>query len=138
GGLQQNGDLLVLFAHLLSLDSGWRDATIRIKSIASTEMMAQRTERSLDEMLRAARIGAEFEVIRKPEGETIQDIIHAQSAAADVVFLGMKEIEPDEAEEQVERLLDLMGGLQTVLLVRNSGPFRGQLLGVQPASSPLS
>jgi len=138
GGLQQNGDLLVLFAHLLSLDPGWRDATIRIKSIATTEMMAQRTERSLKEMLGAARIGAEFEVIRKPEGERIQDIIHAQSAAADVVFLGMKEIKPGEAEEQVERLLDLMGGLQTVLLVRNSGPFRGQLLGVQPTSSPLS
>ncbi len=50
----------------------------------------------------------------------------------------MKEIKPDEAEEQVERLLELMSGLQTVLLVRNSGPFRGQLLGVQPTSSPLS
>ncbi|MEA2024889.1 MAG: Na-K-Cl cotransporter [Actinomycetota bacterium] len=138
GGLQQNGDLLVLFAHLLSLDPGWRDATINIKSIATTEMMEQRTVRSLDEMIRAARIGAQFEVIRKPENETILDIIHSRSKDADVVFLGLKEVGPDEAEEYVERLLQLMSGLRTVLFVRNAGQFRGQLLGVERSSSNLT
>ncbi|MCJ7781134.1 MAG: hypothetical protein MUQ27_09940, partial [Acidimicrobiia bacterium] len=138
GGLQQNGDLLVLFAHLLSLDPGWRDATINIKSIATTEMMAERTVRSLDEMIRAARIGAQFEVIRKPEGETIQEIIQGRSKDADVVFLGLKEVGPGEADDYVDRLLQLMSGLRTVLLVRNSGQFRGQLLGVERSSAKLS
>ncbi|MFV9672268.1 MAG: Na-K-Cl cotransporter [Acidimicrobiia bacterium] len=138
GGLQQNGDLLVLFAHLLSLDPGWRDATINIKSIATTEMMEERTVRSLDEMIRAARIGAQFEVIRKPEDETILEIIHSRSKDADVVFLGLKEIGPDEAEDYVERLLQLMSGLRTVLFVRNAGQFRGQLLGVERSSANLS
>jgi potassium/chloride transporter 4/5/6 len=137
GGLQQNGDLLVLFAHLLSLDPGWRDATINIKSIATTEMMEERTVRSLDEMIRAARIGAQFEVIRKPEDETILEIIHSQSKDADVVFLGLKEIGPDEAEDYVERLLQLMSGLRTVLFVRNAGQFRGQLLGVERSNTNL-
>ena len=138
GGLQQNGDLLVLFAHLLSLDPGWRDATINIKSIATTEMMAQRTVKSLDEMIKAARIGAQFEVIRKPEDETILEIIHSRSRDADVVFLGLKEVGPNEAEEYVERLLQLMSGLRTVLFVRNAGQFRGQLLGVERSSANLS
>ncbi len=135
GGLQQNGDLLVLFAHLLSLDPGWRDATISIKSIGTTEMVVERTERTLSEMISAARIGATYEVIRKPEGQTIQEIIHDRSKDADVVFLGLKAIEPAEAEAQVDRLLRQMSGLQTVLLVRNSGPFRGQLLGVEPSAA---
>ncbi len=138
GGLQQNGDLLVLFAHLLSLDPGWRDATINIKSIATSEMMEERTVRSLDEMIRAARIGAEFEVIRKPEDETILEIIHSRSKDADVVFLGLKEIGPNEAEDYVERLLQLMSGLRTVLFVRNAGQFRGQLLGVERSSTNLT
>ncbi|MEN8234644.1 MAG: Na-K-Cl cotransporter [Actinomycetota bacterium] len=138
GGLQQNGDLLVLFAHLLSLEPSWRDASVNIKSIATTEMMAQRTEKTLAEMLHAARIGAGFEVIRKPEGSTIQEIIHDRSKDADVVFLGLKAVGPGEAEDYVERLLQLMSGLQTVLLVRNSGPFRGQLLGVERSSANLS
>lgn len=138
GGLQQNGDLLVLFAHLLSLDPRWRDATINIKSIATTEMMAQRTERTLEDMIKAARIGAGFEVIRKPEGETIQEIIRHRSEDADVVFLGLKAIAPGEADDYVERLLSLMSGLRTVLLVRNSGQFRGQLLGVERPGGKLS
>ncbi|MEN8114669.1 MAG: hypothetical protein ABFS21_09800, partial [Actinomycetota bacterium] len=138
GGLQQNGDLLVLFAHLLSLEPSWRDASVNIKSIATSEMMAQRTEKTLSEMLKAARIGAKFEVIRKPEGLTIQEIIHDRSKDADVVFLGLKEIGPGEADDYVERLLQLMSGLRTVLLVRNSGPFRGQLLGVERTSSNLT
>jgi hypothetical protein len=138
GGLQQNGDLLVLFAHLLSLDPGWRDATINIKSIATSEMMEERTVRSLDEMIRAARIGAQFEVIRKPDDETILEIIHSHSKDADVVFLGLKEVGPNEAEDYVERLLQLMSGLRTVLFVRNAGQFRGQLLGVERSSANLS
>ncbi len=128
----------MLFAHLLSLDPGWRDATINIKSIATTEMMAERTVRSLDEMIRAARIGAQFEVIRKPENETILEIIHSRSKDADVVFLGLKEIDTGEAEDYVERLLQLMSGLRTVLFVRNAGQFRGQLLGVEKSSANLS
>jgi hypothetical protein len=89
-------------------------------------------------MIKAARIGAGFEVIRKPEGETIQEIIHRRSEHADVVFLGLKAIDPDEADDYVERLLSLMSGLRTVLLVRNSGPFRGQLLGVERPGTKLS
>jgi len=138
GGMQQNGDLLVLLAHLLSLDPGWRDASINIKSIASTAMMAERTERSLADMIAAARIGARFEVIRKPEGESVQSIIHRRSADADVVFLGLKAVGAGEEEAYVERLLSLMSGLRTVLLVRNSGPFRGQLLGVERPAAKLS
>jgi amino acid transporter len=138
GGLQQNGDLLVLFAHLLSLEPTWRDASVSIKSIATTDMMAQHTERTLAAMLRAARITADFEVIRKPEGATVQAIIHERSQDADVVLLGLKQINDAEAEDYVERLLQLMSGLRTVLLVRNSGPFRGQLLGVERTSAKLT
>ncbi|MEN8240264.1 MAG: Na-K-Cl cotransporter, partial [Actinomycetota bacterium] len=36
GGLKQNGDMLVLFAHLLSLNPTWRNAHIVINSIATS------------------------------------------------------------------------------------------------------
>jgi amino acid transporter len=138
GGLKDNGDLLVLLAHLLSLDPGWRDAEIGIKSIATSDMVAERTERSLRAMIAAARIAASFEVIRKPEGVLIQELITDRSAGANVVFLGLRSIDPEEAERYVDRLLQLMSGLNSVMLVRNAGPFRGQLLGVEPSESPLA
>jgi solute carrier family 12 (potassium/chloride transporter), member 4/6 len=138
GGLRDNGDLLVLLAHLLSLDAGWRDATIGIKSIASTDMVAERTERTLKAMIAAARVGATAEVIRKPDDVSVQELITERSAGADVVFLGLRSIEPDEAERYVERLVNLTSGLGTVILVRSAGPFRGLLLGVEPAETPLA
>ncbi len=138
GGLKDNGDLLVLLAHLLSLDPGWRDAEISIKSIATSDMVAERTERSLRAMIAAARIAASLEVIRKPEGVSVQELITDRSADADVVFLGLRSIAVDEADRYVDRLVQLMSGLRSVMLVRNAGPFRGQLLGVEHGESPLS
>jgi solute carrier family 12 (potassium/chloride transporter), member 4/6 len=138
GGLRDNGDLLVLLAHLLSLDAGWRDATISIKSIASSDMVAERTERTLRAMIGAARVAASSEVILKQDDVSIQELITERSADADVVFLGLRSIEPEEAERYVERLANLTSGLGTVILVRSAGPFRGQLLGVAPEETPLA
>jgi amino acid transporter len=138
GGLKDNGDLLVLLAHLLSLDPGWRDAQISIKSIATSDMVAERTERSLRAMIAAARIAASLEVIRKPEGISVQELITDRSADADVVFLGLRSIDAEEADGYVDRLLQLMSGLRSVMLVRSAGPFRGQLLGVEHGESPLA
>jgi solute carrier family 12 (potassium/chloride transporter), member 4/6 len=138
GGLKDNGDLLVLLAHLLSLDPGWRDAEISIKSIATSDMVAERTERTLRRMIGAARIPASLEVIRMPEDTSVVEVITERSANADMVFLGLRAVAADEADRYVERLLDLMAGLNNVLLVRNAGPFRGQLLGVEPDEAPLA
>ena len=138
GGLKDNGDLLVLLAHLLSLDVGWRDAEISIKSIATSDMVAERTVRSLQAMIAAARIAATLEVIRKPDGVSVQELITDRSANADIVFLGLRAIAPDDARNYVDRLLQLMSGLQNVMLVRSAGPFRGQLLGVEQEESPLA
>ncbi len=137
GGLRDNGDLLVLLAHLLSLDPGWRDAEISIKSIATSDMMAERTERTLAAMVAAARISATMEVIRMPEDVSVQEVITARSSGADMVFLGLRAVSADEADRYVERLLNLMSGLRNVMLVRNAGPFRGQLLGITPEESRL-
>ncbi len=129
GGLQQNGDLMVLLAHLLSLNAEWRRASVTIKSIASSAESAERSREALDRMITAARINAAHEVILKPEDVTVSAVIHAESGQADVVLLGLSDPAPGEEETYAERLARLVEGLPTVLLVRNAGSFRGQLLG---------
>ncbi|MDH3284996.1 MAG: Na-K-Cl cotransporter [Acidobacteriota bacterium] len=128
GGLQQNGDLLLLFAHLLSLNKEWRSATIRVKSIATNEMMLQRTKLTLDKMIKSVRIDARPEVILKPEGTNIQDLIHEESRGADVVLMGIRETAAGQETEYAKRLGELVRGLPTVILVRNAGMFAGELL----------
>ena len=47
GGLKRNGDLMLLLAYLLTRNPDWRNASIRILSIASNELMKGQTERFL-------------------------------------------------------------------------------------------
>ncbi len=128
GGLQANGDMLALFAHLLSLNPPWRDARIEIKNIASTEMMAERNRAMLDDIIRSSRIAAEPSVLLKPHDQNIQELIRRHSAGADVVLMGLR-ANGEDPDRYAQRLDELMAGLPSVILVRSAGDFRGRLLG---------
>ncbi len=129
GGLQHNGDMLVLFAHLISLNPVWRDAEIVIFNIATTDMTAAPNRRLLERITARSRIPARTEVIVKPANRTVQEVIWEHSAAADVVLLGLRESDDDEVDAYAARVAALLEGLPSVLLVRNAGIFRGELLG---------
>ena len=128
GGLKQNGDMLVLFAHLLSLNPTWRNAHIVINSIATSEMMYDVNKDLLVQLTSAARIDATINVILKPEGASVADVISEGSRSADVVLLGLRGTAPGEEAAYTRRMATLVDGLPTVLFVRNAGEFRGQLL----------
>jgi potassium/chloride transporter 4/5/6 len=129
GGLKQNGDMLVLFAHLLSLNPTWRNAHIVINSIATSEMVYDVNKELLEQLTSAARIDATINVILKPEDVAVADVIYRGSRNADVVLLGLRGTEPGEEAAYTRRMAMLVDGLPTVLFVRNAGEFRGQLLG---------
>ncbi len=128
GGLQNNGDLLLLFAHLLSLNPAWRQATVTVKSIASNRMTLESTRRRLQQLIARNRIRAVTDVIELGEGDSVQQVIHRGSADADLVLMGLAECEPGAEEALAERLESLLGPLPSVLFVRASGPFAGRLL----------
>ncbi len=132
GGLQNNGDMLVLFAHLISLNPEWRDARIYIKSIATSRMMLDRNRALLDRLIRSARIRADTDVMLRPADVSVTNLICAESQGADVVLMGLRTVEPGEEEAYARRLAEFVEGLPTVLFVRSAGEFRGRLLGDGP------
>ncbi len=129
GGLQRNGDLMLLLAHLLSRNPEWRRARLRILSVASSPLMKERTEANLARFLPEIRIHAEATVMLRPEGRPIREIIHKQSALADIVFLGLN-IPEDHRQllSYAERLNELAEPLRTVFFVKNSSLFVGKLV----------
>ncbi len=131
GGLRNNGDMLVLFAHLLSLNPEWRDAVISAKSFATSDMMLERNRRLLDQVVRSARIRAKTDVRRKPDGVSVLDLIKQESEEADVVLLGLRSVKRGEEAAYAQRLSEMIDGLPSVLFVRSAGEFRGKLLGDQ-------
>jgi hypothetical protein len=128
GGLQHNGDMMLLLAHLLSLNPEWRDARIVVRSIARTEEEGKAQRHGLADLLAEVRIRAETSVIMKPADRSIADVIHAESADADIVFLGLRHPEAGTEKAYATQLEELARGLNTTVFVRNAGEFAGKLI----------
>jgi len=129
GGLQRNGDLMLLLAYLLTRNSSWRGAKVKVLSLATTEMMEGQTEKFLERLIPQIRIDAEPEVILKPKDVSVAEVIQKESADAEVVFLGLATPEEGEEGKYAERLDALAGDLPTVFFVKNASCFIGGLLG---------
>ncbi len=128
GGLERNGDLLLLLAHLLNSNAEWRGATVEVMSIASSELMKTRTETYLNQLIPEIRIEAEVHVVLKPKEESVTETIHRESANAAAVFLGLQVPEVGDEEAYAERIERLAGDLPVVFFVKNSSLFVGELL----------
>ena len=123
--------MLSLLAHLLSRNAEWRDATITLKSIATTDMMLERNRALLERILRTARIDADYEVMLRAKDTPVIEMIRERSKAADLVLLGLRSVKPGEELEYAARLAEFVQALPSVLFVRSAGEFRGRLLGEQ-------
>ncbi|HSR67024.1 MAG TPA: Na-K-Cl cotransporter [Acidobacteriota bacterium] len=128
GGLERNGDMMLLFAYLLSANPEWSGARISVKVITTNEMTYERAENTLSGLIERNRINARTEIIELPEDQTVQEVIAHKSRQADLVFLGLRDSPLGSEEEYAKRLDSLVQDLPTVILVRAAGPYAGQLL----------
>lgn len=127
-GRENNGDLMLLFAHLVTLASEMRGARIELKTIVEDGPSAEEMRRDMAGMLPSIRIDVEVDVIVRGHGETWHEVIQRVSAGARLVFLGLRFPEPGEEGAYAERLDTLLRQLPDTCLVHNAGPFRGRLV----------
>ena len=128
GGLQRNGDLQLLLAYLLTCNVEWRNARIKILSLASSELMAERTRHFLRQLIPEIRINAEIDVQIRKSATSLRETIQWESAEADLVLLGLAAPEEGKEAEYAERLSDLTEGLPSCFLVHNGSLFIGELV----------
>jgi amino acid transporter len=128
GGLQNNGDMMLLLAHLMSINPEWHDSRIVVRSIARDEQERQSQAEGLAALLSEVRIEADTQVIMKPAERSVADVIHEQSAGADVVFLGLRDPQPGLEEAYARRIRELTAGLNTTIFVHSAGRFAGKLI----------
>jgi len=127
-GLRNNGDLMLLLAYLLSLNTQWSNARITVRSIVGNEKERKSMAGSLNKLVPATRINATTEVIIKHPDMTVNEIMHSYSRNSDVVFLGLLEPEAGEEKEYSERLIELADGFKTAIFVHNASEFAGHLI----------
>ena len=127
-GKENNGDLMLLLAHLLANASGWENSRIVLRTIVDTEEELEARRDEFLQMIEEIRIGASVEVIQKMPDESVTACIINNSQAATMSFIGLSVPEPGEEEAFAERLTTLTDGISSTIMVRNSGPYRGRLL----------
>lgn len=127
-GKEQNGDMMLLLAHLLTVDDEWRRAHITLVSVVPDQQTATERVAQVEAGLADTRIRAEVEAVVQPVDRSVTDVIHERSRGCELVFLGLPLVEAGEEDGAAGRLLTLVDGLPDTILVRSAGPFRGRLV----------
>ncbi|RLE32225.1 MAG: Na-K-Cl cotransporter [Acidobacteria bacterium] len=127
-GKHSNGDLMLLLAHLLSLNDEWKNAKIIIHTIILREEDREFMMKNVQDMIDEVRIKAEPKIIIKPTDKSVTEIIHKHSRNANLVFMGLKLPLKGEEKDYVTRLEELSDGLKTTVFVRNAEEFAGEMI----------
>ncbi len=114
-----NGALMLLLAHLLHQNSGWRDNPIRLLRVVDNDEAKVEVEKHLVDLGAASRITITPKVIvsDRPASEVIQ----TASATAAVVLLGLQTPEEGKEMELYHRMESIAGDLPRVLFVASAG-----------------
>ena len=127
GGLQSNGGLMMLLAYLIQTSLAWREADVRVKIVVPSEAAAADARRNLSALVSGTRIGASTHVL-VAGGRPFDAVLHASSADADLVLMGMAEPSGDFAA-YYEGLLRRVKGLPTTAFVLAAEPVAfGEML----------
>jgi solute carrier family 12 (sodium/potassium/chloride transporter), member 2 len=126
GGLEGNGGLMLLTAHLIAAHLLWINADITIRTIVDSEARKLRAQARIKEVLTSSHIEAAPAVILR-NGRTIHDVMVSHSKDADLSIVGLRLPEADDAPERffvhVEQLLE---GMPTTILVHSARNFEGE------------
>ncbi|MCK5036234.1 MAG: hypothetical protein KAS73_10105, partial [Candidatus Sabulitectum sp.] len=128
GGMENNGDMMLLLAHLLRMNPRWRKARIVLRSIVEDQAGKAEVEKCLSDTISSVRIKAEAEVIVNNTRVTIAEVIRNHSSQTDITFMGLMIPESGHEHEYSKKLIELSEGLQSVVFVRNASEFSGKLL----------
>lgn len=128
GGRENNGDMMLLLAHLLSLNREWQGTKINVNSVVINKEEIGATRESLTRMITEIRIKAQSKVFFLESGQSMLELIKRESKSAAVVFMGLAEPKAGEEESYAERMYNLVKALPTVILVKNSSYFAGKLV----------
>lgn len=118
-GQENNGDMMLLLAYLIQLNTRWKKSQINIISIADTIEDQRELEQLIDYSIKEARINAKIKVLLK-NGDDILGQLIKRSKKADLVFSGLARQMSDPAaiSASINRVVT---NLNAVAFVQNNG-----------------
>ncbi len=118
---RQNGELMLLLAHLLKQNEIWRSRTIRLMRIVTDEAAHEEVLRHLNELATSSRIEVNASVlVSQDPTATIQSV----SANSAITFLGLEIPEEGNEREFYQRLEHLAGPIPRTMFVNSTGNMK--------------
>ncbi len=118
---RENGELMVLLAHLVLEHPQWQGRQLRLLRVVDNEAGTDDVTAHLDKLLKDARIAGITKVVVSSDPSSA---IQTTSRDAAFVFLGLEPPQPSSEDEFFSRTEQLVGALQRVALVRSAGGMR--------------
>ena len=103
GGTDNNVDLMMILAYMLTLNPEWQHARINIREVIDHPGQQTSISESIARSLKEARIEANINVIIK-QGRSFPEILNEYSSDSDIVMLGLKYTEEGEEEEHARKI----------------------------------
>ncbi len=115
----QNGSLMLILAHLITLTEEWKHAEIRLLRMVGSEAEKGPAEEELAKLAEYGRLDAVCRAVISNRPFT--ELLHDESKDASAVFLGFRLPGIEEAEEFHLANGKLLEGMPTTILVCSSG-----------------
>ncbi len=115
---EKNGELMLILAHLLVNNTGWRGRTIRLMRVIESEAGREDVLQHLISLTKSSRIDAVCEV---HVGNEPANIIQEISRDAAVVFLGFEVADEGRESDFIHHIRHFSGGLERIAFVSSAG-----------------
>ncbi|MDR2694453.1 MAG: amino acid permease [Chitinispirillales bacterium] len=115
----RNGSLMVILAHLMSLNSEWTGAKIRILRVAYTPEEQAKAREELERLIEAARMDIEVEPIISDD--TFPNLLRRYSGLSTAVFLGFSAGADTDPKKFQEAYTGLLHGMPTTIMIQSTG-----------------
>ena len=126
-----NPELMLHLAKFIGVSPDWRNANIRILVVNNYNVDRMIIESRVKRLLEEYRIQATIKVVNnQAEKKSFYEIMKSLSAEADLIFLGIPDIEPGEEKTFVAQTNDLVSVIGTTLLIKASSTFPKVPLGL--------
>jgi solute carrier family 12 sodium/potassium/chloride transporter 2 len=131
-GISNNAELMMHLARFLSTSPDWRNAHIRVLLVNDYNVDRRIIEKHIQQLLDEFRVQAEIKVINNAvDRKSFYQLMKILSAEADLIMIGIPNIEAGKEASFVERTNNLVGVIGTTLLVKASSTFETTKLGLK-------
>lgn len=131
-GGNNNATLALAILKYLMIADEWQDAEARILILLDSSPMVNRVRRNMLQMLEDQRLTATVKVINNAiDQASFTDVIRRESAASDLVILGIGRVESRDATDFVESINGLVADIGSTLLVHASSFFEPLYVGIE-------